>query len=141
MSDRLRDFAARHGLTLVTQGEVGFGRPCVGLAIGNNYVDYAPYSDATLDPLPGFTPDALAPPEVVRDAYHKADVLAVLAGGHPPDYDEALRQLALWVEHIEAQGEIEVVPYPTGAKGLQVLISGVFGHAVRLKSAAGAPIV
>jgi hypothetical protein len=39
----LNEFAKSFGLTLSIDGEVGFGRPCVGLLKGSSYVYYNPY--------------------------------------------------------------------------------------------------
>ncbi len=129
---RLRDFAAKHNLTLEPRGEVGFGRPCVGfVGAGSNYVDYDPrMSGGDYEPI--WPIDArLHPPEGTPDAYHKHDCLAVLV--HGDDYDAALVQLAKWVDHLEAQGEVYVETYRTGAVGIQAMFSGTTGRAVRMR--------
>lgn len=74
------EWASRFGCTLSVKGEVGFGRPCVGILNGQSYVDYG-YD------LGIWTPE---------DAYHKHDCLAVLVYGD--DYDKGLEQLIKWVE-------------------------------------------
>lgn len=79
----LIEWCERYGLTLQTKGEVGFGRPCVGILYGQSYVDY----DWDL-----FGTAAVWTP---ADSYHKHDCLAVLV--HNDDYVTALDQLYEWV--------------------------------------------
>lgn len=123
-------FALKHKVIFEEQGEVGFGRPCVGFMRGNNYVDYRPYHSETCEPIWPEN-DAIRAPEATPNAYHKHDCLAVLV--HGENYDAAKIELAEWVKHIEAQGEVEIASYATGAKGLQALITGVIGYGIRLK--------
>jgi len=128
---RLRAFGDKLGLTLMEQGEVGFGRPCVGFLRGHVYVDYNPISMVDFEPI--FPEDSrLEAPPGVR-SYHKHSCVAVLAEGDPPDYGQALSQLLEWVEELEAQGELQVVSYPTGATGMQAVITGATGSAIRFK--------
>ena len=81
----MTEWASRFGCTIQPKGEVGFGRPCVGILYGQAYVDY----DWELGI---WTPE---------DSYHKHDCLAVLA--HPDNeddteaYDAAMEQLWTWV--------------------------------------------
>jgi hypothetical protein len=89
----LRDWAAANKCALEDKGEVGFGRPCVGIMYGSSYVDW---DYATM-------PSRSVP----VDAYHKHDCLAVLV--HGDDYDAALEQLYTWVVAInEANMKVEV---------------------------------
>ena len=148
--DICQRFANEHEIIFKKRGTCGFGRPCVGFSSGDQWIDYNPYHRTTYEPLPGFSGDRLrAPYDLVPDTYHKADCLAVLA--HPKaergsgmfagdldemdlyDYDPAIIQLALWVQHMEAQGPLEVVDHETGATGLQVIVSGLLGRAIRLR--------
>ena len=71
----------------ITSGECGFGRPCVGLLQGANWVDY-PY-DFPYDKVPDL-------------AYHKHDCVAVLVEGD--DEAESWRQLSGWLDTIIADG-------------------------------------
>jgi hypothetical protein len=132
---QLEQFAIKHKLILEDHGEVGFGRPCVGYIKGNGYVDYNPHLPLTDDfEFPPVFPDddIYRPPygDGVKDAYHKHDCLAVLV--HDDDYNEALRQLAIWVDDLEARG-VYVAEYHTGAQGLQALLTGLIGYAIRFK--------
>lgn len=130
--ERLKDFAAKHDLILEQKGEVGFGRPCVGyLAKGGNYVDINP-TDSTHYNEIWERDERLYAPEGVQ-AYHKHDCMAVLV--HDEKYDEALCQLLLWVVHLQSQGEVFTESFSTGATGMQAMISGVTGYAIRLKAA------
>lgn len=125
-------FANQHKLIFEDKGEVGFGRPCVGFLRGPGYVNYNPLNDRTYDYI--WPRDLrLSPPTDTTDAYHKHDCLAVLALGDEPDYETAIDQLAAWVTHLESQGEVEIAQYETGAHGLQAVISGVIGFAIRFK--------
>ena len=134
MNDRefIREFAEKHGLTVEFDGEVGFGRPCVGLKDAReNYVDYNPYSYAGDDylALPEFEDDRfdeIAP----EDAYHKHDCVAVLV--HNDKYDPAVEQLADWCRKLDELG-VEVASYSTGATGVQAMISGVTGYSFKVK--------
>ena len=67
---------------------------------------------------------------VPEDAYHKHDCLCVLV--HDDDYDAALIELDTWIEHLESQGQVSIERYETGAKGMQAIISGLIGFAVRI---------
>ena len=53
-------------------------------------------------------------------------------------YMEGLEQLLKWVEHLESQGELEVVQYLTGATGMQALMSGVLAYGIKYKEATDA---
>lgn len=126
---KLQAFANKHKIVLQEKGECGFGRPCVGLMHGDNYVDHNPMRYPDYSHVWAYD-DRLCAPDGVQ-AYHKHDCLAVLA---PDDnYQEALEQLLAWVECLESHGELEVVEYQNGATGLQAAVSGVFGKAIRLK--------
>jgi len=138
--ENLKRFADEHNLKLVTKGEVGFGRPCVGFLDkrGDHYLEYNPvsYSNCLINGLNianiAFVEDLydtdLYAPEGV-DSYHKHNCFVVLVQDN--DYKEALRQLNKWIEHIESIGKVEVVSYKTGATGLQAMVSGTTGYALR----------
>ena len=79
----LTEWAARYQCALQLNGEVGFGRDCVGILKGGTYIDYA-------DEAGIWTPE---------DAYHKHDCLAVLGHG-----DEPLGQLYEWVKWLDEHG-------------------------------------
>ena len=129
--NELNVFANKHKLILEDNGEVGFGRPCVGfISKGGNYLDYNPYSHPDYEPI-WERDERLEPPKDVTDAYHKHDCFAVLV--HNENHEDALRQLLLWVKHLEKQGELEVVEHNTGAEGVQAILSGVIGYSLRFK--------
>lgn len=130
----LQRFANEHKVILEDHGECGFGRPCVGFVRGRGYVDYRPCAYPDFKPIETFDDDRLCPPDDAPDAYHKHDCLAVLAHGpeDAEDYDEALRQLHIWVKHLESLGPLEVVSYSTGATGIQAVFGGVTGWAIRV---------
>jgi hypothetical protein len=132
-SNKLEMFAEKHALKLEKRGEVGFGRPCVGFIAGNGYVDYNAFK------YPDFTPafpqdNQYYPPDSVKDAYHKHDCLCVLVIND--DYDEALRQLEIWVEDIESRGG-KIYKFRTGATGIQAMVSGRIGWALRVRGEGG----
>jgi len=110
--ERIRDvrlWAAEQGCVLELDGEVGFGRPCVGILWRDHYVDTpgSAYNDVPPGlPREPFRPDErqrrildlYRPPDDV-DAYEKHDCLAVLGT------DElAVDGLLRWVEKIRAVG-------------------------------------
>lgn len=129
----LDEFAKAHGLKLSVRGEVGFGRPCVGLlGSSENYVDYNPHkSDGNYGEVWPADERLYAPDGV--EAYPKHDCFAVLCADDEPAYTEALRQLLTWVRHLKAQGDVYVERYATGATGIQALFSGTHGCALRLR--------
>lgn len=105
--------------TLQTKGEVGFGRPCVGVLYGQTYVDY----DYELGyPVNGgfWTPE---------NAYHKHDCLAVLV--HDEDYNSALDELYNWIVWLVGNNfQVEVQPRETynkdgAGRQLELLMHGL----------------
>jgi len=90
-------------------GEVGFGRPCLGILYEGNYVDYHIYSDdGNYETIAEHT---VAYSQAPENAYHKHSCLAVLM--HPADYDigpsdkdkhKALAELDEWLGHIIEAG-------------------------------------
>lgn len=142
---KLLAFADKHSITLQRKGEVGFGRTCVGFThSGGNYIDLRPYDMKSIEPIDGFYDDGRLDAPNGVEAYHKHDCLCVLANGlaalgedeESADYEKALDQLLLWVEHLEKQGEVEVVEFSTGATGMQAMVSGSTGYALRFKTPA-----
>lgn len=128
--ERCQNFATKHKLIFEDTGTVGFDRPCVGFIRGSGYIDYNPLQ------YPDFSnvwphDHRLGPPAGVEDAYHKHDCLAVLV--HEENYGVAIDQLAAWVDHLESQGEVEVVEYATGATGVHAFMTGAYHWAVRIK--------
>ena len=122
-------FALKHKVIFDEEGECGFGRECVGFRDGC-WISHNPYeSGGDYNPIEGFKCPEAHPPEGVN-AYHKHDCLAVLGRG-----DEAVIQLATWVQHMEAQGEVTIEEYETGATGFQAALTGLTGRAVKIAAA------
>ena len=90
----LTEWASRYGATLQINGQVGFGRPCVGVLKGGHYVDTADVKGREAYQPGG---DWWEP----EDSYHKHDCLAVL--NHDDD-TAALRQLYEWVKWLDGHG-------------------------------------
>lgn len=125
--ERCLAFARTHGLTFTERGEVGIGRPCVGLLKGSGYVEYNPSHFPDFEPIAGLQTERFP---LVLDAYHKHPCLAVLVFNE--NYDRAVRRLGQWIERIEARPPVRVVEYETGATGLQAFVTGVTGTAIVL---------
>lgn len=132
MEEFLKGWAAENRAVYEWEGQVGFGRECVGILVGNCYVDLQGY-DEDWHPLPD-APDwplVCAPPET-PDAYHKSDCLAVLGRG-----PEAVEQLYHWVRKLEANNiEVKVIdrklkpnPHP-----IELMLHGVTQPVLRVKS-------
>ncbi len=120
-----QDFANRHKIIFNDEGECGLGRDCVGFGTGDNWISFNPtQSGGNYEPIKGLQCEAAYAPDGV-DAYHKFNCLAVLGRG-----PKAIKQLALWVQSIEAAGNVEIVTYETGATGIQALVSGLTGKAL-----------
>lgn len=109
----LKEFAESIGCVLITKGEVGFGRSCVGILEPNikHYVDINPYvyGHTLDDPDDGYVfpeNEGLYPDdELTPNAYHKHSCRAVLV--YNEDYESALVQLYDWVVGILSKGEVE----------------------------------
>lgn len=90
----MAEWCARNGLALQLEGEVGFGRECVGVLANDQYPDYHWYDDETYDRLDNngevWTPE---------DAYHKHPCVAVLGRG-----ESAEEQLYRWLKWFEGEG-------------------------------------
>ncbi|MCB0386321.1 MAG: hypothetical protein KDD43_13085, partial [Bdellovibrionales bacterium] len=93
------------------------------------YIDHNPLDKENYEPI-WPEDERLYAPEGV-EAYHKHDCLAVLCDDE--DYNTALRELLQWVEHLESQGEVEVVEYDNKASGLTAAFHGITGYAIRFK--------
>ncbi len=121
----IQEFANKNKVVFEDEGEVGIGRECVGLLMGGNYVNYNPHNSETYEEMPEYYDDrlnAIAP----EDAYHKHQCIAVLGRG-----EEAIRQLSDWVDKLKELGAT-IEQFPTGAKGMQALFSGVFAYTIKL---------
>ena len=97
-------WAYREKCVFEEEGEVGFGRECVGMVRDSSYVDLGPHEKQEL--LVGRPPywvtvpiEESKPPEGVTDAYQKHDCLCVIGGG-----DGAVHQLYLWCWALERRG-------------------------------------
>lgn len=129
VNDKLLDFAKKHDLTFVFDGECGFGRPCVGFSVVGNYVEYNPTSFPDYNNIADLYSEkhySIAP----KDAYHKHDCMAVLVENE--NKEEALKQLLEWVEELEKQN-VRIEKYKTGAIGMQAMLSGTTGYALVIK--------
>lgn len=102
----MQTWCAQQSCQLVTRGEVGFGRPCVGVQSGQSYLDFfwmewnddeevrkQMYADERIQNFRRAAPE---------DAYHKHPCMAVLV--HNDDYDKALQQLYTWIKYCEENG-------------------------------------
>ena len=77
-------YAARHNVKLELEGEVGFGRECVGIVCDNG--SYPDYEVEDLEWVP-------------NDAYHKHNCVAVLGRG-----EHAESQLYDWLKWFDDNG-------------------------------------
>ena len=122
----LQKFANDHKLIFEDEGDDGFGRSCVGFVKKSVYIDYNPTSFAESTYIFDFD-EKLEPPEGVENAYHTHNRLSVLV--YDNDTYEALRQLNVWVTHLQDL-DVEVVEFETGVTGFYALLSGTTGYAV-----------
>ena len=85
-------WAAKQACTLQLEGNVGFGRECVGITRGESYPEYYWYSGSheRADP----NGEVFVPSE----AYHKHPCVAVLGHGEEPE-----RQLFEWLKWFAAR--------------------------------------
>lgn len=126
------DFALRHDVFFEQHGGIGFGRECVGFLRRSHYVAYNPYSDEypMEDETPFGVDDRFYCHDEAPNAYHKGDYLAVLVCDG--DYDAAKIELAKWIQKIEEQGDVEIVPYRQDSHTL----GAGLGYAIRYKGEA-----
>lgn len=123
----IQEFADKHNIHFEQEGECGFGRECVGLLKKKegNYIDYNPTDSVTYDYIDDLKDDRLwdITPE---NAYHKHNCLAVLGRG-----EKAVKELSEWVDALK-ELDVTIESYETGATGLQAMISGKTGYAVKV---------
>lgn len=100
---------------VITEGECGFGRPCVGILRSGSWVSWRLHQMESPYHIIGTAWSG----DVPTDAYHKADLVVVLEQD-----DSAWEQLAGWLQEIIDEGWTVGVE-GNGATGLQVLISGI----------------
>jgi hypothetical protein len=122
----IQGFADEHQILFEKFGEIGFGRPCVGLLKGQNYIAYNPISLKNYRPIGTLYDDRLAD-IAPGDAYHKSNYVVVLGHGN-----NAIRQLSEWVDKLR-ELDVKLVEYETGATSeIQFLFMGVTGLAFKV---------
>lgn len=130
---KLNDFAIRHKVILEEKGEIGFGRPCVGFIRNGSYIDINPYKEDYSGFDKDFYCEDFYAPEGV-ESYHKHDCLAILCKNTKEGYEEGLRQLLKWIEHIEKKNSIIIVNRQNKPKStMEALFKGLSSPAMRLK--------
>lgn len=108
-------WAAKNNLQLCLEGEVGFGRPCVGVATEGHYPDYIWHNDNWE------REDNNGEVWTPADAYHKHPCVAVLGHG-----EEAEAQLFEWLQWFDQNGfKLETGDRPVDPKlgALAILLS------------------
>lgn len=132
----IQEFANKHKCVFKEKGEVGFGRPCVGITRNGHYLDINPINmdSENYDYYAEYFSESLCAPDDVHDAYHKHDCLCVLANGREtPNFNEAIRQLHIWIKHLENVG-VEVVDRTNYySNALQALLSGPTTPTLKVK--------
>ncbi len=129
---KLQKFANKYRIFFEENGEIGFGRGCVGFLSGDKYIAYNPHR-STIDSFEQIKElySEKHYKVIPNHAYHKDDYFAVLTA--EIGKLKALKELLEWAEGLEKLG-IEIVEYETKATGMQVLFSGVVAHAIKIKS-------
>lgn len=124
--DNIKAFAKKHGIDYTIDGTCGFGRPCVGLLSNGNYIDYNP-TDSKYEYISEFYDKKLYD-ILPKDAYHKHNCIAVLGTGN-----ESVKQLSEWIDKLN-ELSITIEEYETGNTGIQALLTGITGKAVKIKA-------
>jgi hypothetical protein len=114
----LTEWAARYRCSLQLGGEVGFGRPCVGILRDSTYIDTEDAKNATAYNHES-EPGSWWEPE---DSYHKHDCLAVLDHGDP---EAALGQLYAWVKWLDEHGWGVEVVYREPSSNIDLALHGI----------------
>ena len=125
----LERFALDHKLILQDEGEVGFGRLCVGFTKRECYVDYV-RRDQSHGAI--WNDERLRPPEGVVDAYHKHECMAVLSRSE--DRSEALRQLIIWVKHYNELGVVVTEYSNENLDVLSIMMKGTHSYCFQVKA-------
>jgi hypothetical protein len=97
MIAEIKAYAADNRCYFEPEGEVGFGRECVGVLAEGKYPDYE-WHDADFERADP-NGDVWVPPDV--DAYHKHECIAVLGRG-----PRAIEQLHAWVVKLRESGAV-----------------------------------
>lgn len=113
-------------------GEIGFGRPCVGI-INPETECYLAYHVFDWDIGKELSRHEVAMGTAPEDAYHKGSYLAVLHDGSEEGKAKALKQLDEWLEKILAAG-YEIKEYQE-KNSIAALMSGK--NSVTQKTLAG----
>jgi hypothetical protein len=103
----MANYAVKNKVVLDLEGEVGFGRECVGITMGGTYPDYVWYDDEyeRIDNNGNvWTP---------KNAYHKHECVAVLGRG-----EEAEAQLYEWLKWFDNNGFVVERTANVNAKNL-----------------------
>lgn len=132
MEEYLKGWAADNRAVYEWEGQVGFGRECVGITASGNYIDLNGY-DEEYNLLPD-VPDwnLVCPPPETPDAYHKHDCLCVLGRG-----PEAVEQLYHWVHKLEANNvEVKIIDRKVkpNAHPIELMLHGVTQAVLRVKT-------
>jgi hypothetical protein len=98
----IEQFCKETGFTFVKDGEVGFGRKCVGILDDReSFLEYQPIDSKTYETIGQHT---VAVEKAPPNAYHKSTCLAVLMDNI--DEIEATEQLERWIEAILKAGYV-----------------------------------
>ena len=121
----IQEFAKAHNVEFNQEGEVGFGRECVGLSKNNSYIDYCPINMTDYDEIPEYYHQELL--EIApADSYDKHNCMAVLGRG-----ELAIRQLSEWVDKLK-ELNATIVQYNTGATGIQAMVTGRTHYTIQI---------
>lgn len=114
-------WAHKNKVRLELEGEVGFGRECVGILCGDNFPDYEWYNGDDYSKRADNNGKVWTP----EDAYHKHTCVAVLGRGEPAE-----AQLYEWLKWFDDNG-FKIVSVPRDTRGMhpiQLMISGIEHH-------------
>lgn len=119
------ELSTEHELKCIFEGEVGFGRECVGIvsAESENYIAFNPLNRNDYNYIPEYFDPRLQ--EIApEDAYHKYDCICVLGRD-----EDSIRQLDKWCDALR-ELEVELVCYKNGDSGIQAMITGAYTFTV-----------
>lgn len=111
--DWMRDWCTANNVVLELEGEVGFGRPCVGILAYDKYPDYEWYDD-NYDRADK-NGDVWTP----EGAYYKHPCVAVLGRG-----DAATEQLYNWLKWFDDNGFKVVASRRTPTSDVDAILHG-----------------
>lgn len=120
----LNKFCFAHDIELVEKGEIGFGRPCVGIYKDGCFVGYNSFWYAGGELHYYFKEDKRFEQLKTENSYHKVDCFAVICEDDVFKYRNAVIELANWIYSIEEIGKVSIKSYQSKNMNAKTFFTG-----------------